>query len=149
MIPIQGREKSRPFVYLEVLMTDEHGGFRGAGGTQGGLGTFLIGFAMTVAGAYLLTSQVTVTSGYWSIWGHNAFGLSLLPFVVGIGFLFFDGSSITGWVLTLAGAVILFIGIIANLEIYFRATSLFNTVVMLVLLLGGIGLVARAVRPHL
>lgn len=123
--------------------------FRGAGGTQGGVGMFLIGFAMTVAGAYLLTSQVTVTSGYWRIWGYNAFGLSLLPFVVGIGFLFFDGSSIAGWVLTLAGAVILFIGIIANLEIYFRATSLFNTIIMLVLILGGIGLVARAVRPHL
>jgi hypothetical protein len=53
-----------------------------------------------------------------------------------------------GWVLTIAGAVILFIGIIANLEIYFRATSLFNTLVMLVLLLGGIGLVARSLRPR-
>ena len=53
-----------------------------------------------------------------------------------------------GWVLTIAGAVILFVGIIMNLEIYFRATSLFNTIIMLVLLLGGIGLVARSVRPR-
>jgi len=67
--------------------------------------------------------------------------------VVGVAFLFFDGESVVGWVLTIAGAVILFVGIIANLEIYFRATSLFNTLLMLVLLLGGIGLVARAVRP--
>lgn len=121
--------------------------FRGAGGTEGGVGTFFFGFVMAVAGGYLLTTQVTVTSGYWRLWGYNAFGLSLLPFVVGIAFLFFDGKSVVGWVLTLAGAVILFVGIIANLEIYFRATSLFNTLIMLVLLLGGIGLIARAVRP--
>ncbi|HEX8408663.1 MAG TPA: hypothetical protein VF883_07355 [Thermoanaerobaculia bacterium] len=70
--------------------------FRGAGGTEGGIGTFFFGFIMAVAGAYLLTNQVTVTSGYWQVWGYNAFGLSLLPFVVGIGFLFFDGKSIVG-----------------------------------------------------
>jgi hypothetical protein len=122
--------------------------FRGAGGTEGGLGTFLIGFVMAVAGAYLLTNQVTVTSGFWHLWGYNAFGLSLLPLVVGIAFLFFDGKSAVGWVLTIAGAVILFVGILMNLEIYFRATSLFNTLLMLVLLLGGIGLVARSLRPR-
>src|SRR5215212_7229913 len=110
---------------------------RGAGGTEGGLGLFLLGFVMAVAGGYLLTSQVTVTSGFWTLWGHNAFGLTLLPFVVGIAFLVFDGKSVVGWVLTIAGAVILFVGIIANLEIYFRATSLFNTLIMLILLLGG------------
>ncbi|HEX6085917.1 MAG TPA: hypothetical protein VF266_15395 [Thermoanaerobaculia bacterium] len=121
---------------------------RGAGGTEGGIGMFLMGFVMAVAGGYLLTSQVTVTSGYWHLWGYNAFGLSLLPLVVGIGFLFFNGQSPVGWVLTVAGAVILFVGIIANLDIYFRPTSLFNTLVMLVLLLGGIGLVARSLRPR-
>jgi predicted membrane channel-forming protein YqfA (hemolysin III family) len=122
--------------------------FRGAGGTEGGIGMFLIGFVMAVAGAYLLTSQVTVTSGAWHLWGYNAFGLSLLPFVVGIAFLFFNGKSPVGWVLTIAGAVILFVGIIANLEIYFRATSLFNTLIMLILLLGGIALVARSLRAR-
>lgn len=121
---------------------------RGAGGTEGGIGMFLMGFVMAVAGGYLLTNQVTVTSGYWHLWGYNAFGLSLLPLVVGIGFLFFDGKSPVGWVLTIAGAVILFVGIIVNLDIYFRPTTLFNTLVMLVLLLGGIGLVARSLRPR-
>lgn len=121
---------------------------RGAGGTEGGLGTFFLGFVMAVAGGWLLTNQVTVTSGYWRLWGYNAFGLSLLPFVVGIAFLFFDGKSIVGWVLTIAGAVIIFVGIISNLEIYFRSTTLFNTLLMLVLLLGGIGLIARAVRSR-
>ncbi len=127
-------------------MDESH--FRGAGGTEGGLGTFFIGFLMAVAGGYLLTNQVTVTSGYWRLWGFNAFGLSLLPFVIGIAFLFFDGKSIVGWVLTTAGAVIIFFGILSNMDIYFRPTSLFNTLLMLVLLLGGIGLVARSLKPR-
>jgi len=37
-------------------------------------------------------------------------------------------------------------GVIANLHIYFAPTSLFNTLVMLVLLVGGLVLIARALR---
>jgi hypothetical protein len=122
--------------------------FRGAGGTEGGLGMFVFGSLMAIAGGYLLTNQVTVTSGFWHLWGYNAFGLSLLPLIVGIGFLFFDGSSAVGWVLTAAGALIVFLGILMNLNIYFQPTSLFNTILMLALLTGGIGLVARSLRPR-
>lgn len=121
---------------------------RGAGGTSGGVAEFFIGFAMAVAGAWLLTNQVTVTTSYWRIWGMPAFGLSLIPLVVGVGILFFDGKSILGWLLTLAGAVIIFVGILTNLDIYFRPTSLFNTILMLVLLAGGIGLVFRGLQSH-
>lgn len=122
--------------------------FRNAGGTPGGVGEFLAGLAMAVAGAYLLTNQVSVTSGFWRLGGYNAFGLSLVPLIIGIGMLFFNGRSIVGWLLTFAGTVIIFAGIITNLDIYFRETSLFNTVLMLVLLAGGIGLVARSLRSH-
>ena len=121
---------------------------RGAGGTPGGVGEFLFGLALAVAGAYMLTERVTVTSVYWSLWGHSAFGLSLLPLVIGIGLLFYNGKSIAGWLLTFAGAVIILAGVIMNLQIYFQPTSLFSTIVMLVLLAGGIGLVARSLRPH-
>lgn len=129
-------------------MADELEEKRGAGGTRGGVGEFLLGLGMSVAGAYLLTQQVTVTSGYWTLWGYNAFGLSLLPLLFGIGLLFFNGRSIAGWLLTFAGVIIILVGIIANLGIYFQSTSLFNTLVMLVLLAGGIGLVARSLRAH-
>ena len=119
---------------------------QGAGGTPGGLGSFFLGLAMTVAGGYLLTNQVMVSSGAWYMWGYNAFGLSLLPLLLGLGLLFFDGRSFFGWFLTVAGAVIIFVGILVHLEIYFRPTSLFNTLLMLVLLVGGLGLVARSLR---
>ena len=122
--------------------------FSGAGGTPGGIAEFFIGLGMAIAGAFLITNQVVVTSSFWSIWGYNAFGLSLLPLIFGIGILFFNGKSILGWLLLFAGVVIIFAGILMNLQIYFQPTSLFNTVIMLVLLAGGIGLIARAIVSH-
>ena len=100
---------------------------KGAGGTPGGMGTFFLGLVMAIAGAYLLTSQVTVSTGFWGFFGANTFGLSLLPLLLGVGMLFFDGKSVLGWLLTAAGAVIIFAGILMNLRIYFQPTSLFNT----------------------
>jgi uncharacterized protein len=120
----------------------------GAGGTPGGMGEFLVGLVMAVAGGYLLTNQVTVSGGFGSLWGYNSFGLSLVPLLFGIGLLFFNGRSILGWLLLVAGLVIIFAGILMNLHIYFQSTSLFNTLLMLVLLVGGIGLLARSLRAH-
>jgi len=121
---------------------------RGAGGTPGGLGEFFLGLAMAVAGGYLLTNRVMVTSGFWHLWGYDTFGLSLVPLIFGIGILFFNGKAIAGWLLLFAGAVIILAGIIMNLQIYFQPTSLYSTIVMLILLAGGIGLVARSLRSH-
>ena len=119
---------------------------RGAGGTPGGLGEFFAGLAMAAGGGYLLMQQVTVTSGFWTFWGYNAFGFSLIPLLIGIGMLFFDGRSKLGWVLTGLGGLIILLGIITNLSIFFRPTSLFNTLIILALLAGGIGLIARSLR---
>lgn len=119
---------------------------KGAGGTPGGVGTFLFGLGMMVVGGYLLLQQVQVHSGFWDWFGPNTFGLTLVPLLVGIGFLFFDGKSAAGWFLTGAGALIIVAGIIANLQIWFRPTSLYNTLIMLGLLAGGVGLVARSLK---
>lgn len=127
---------------------DEMTTARGAGGTPGGIGEFLIGVVMAAAGAYLLTQQVTVTTGFWNWWGFNSFGLTMVPLLIGIGILFFNGRSFAGWLLVMVGAVIILAGILVNLNIHFRPTTLFNTLLMLGLLAGGLGLIARSVRPH-
>lgn len=119
---------------------------QGAGGTPGGIPQFLLGFVMAVAGAWLLVNQVVVTSGGWSLWGYSSFGLSLLPFIVGTGLVFFNGRSVLGWLLLIAGLAIIGAGILVNMTLYFRPTSLFNTLTMLVLLAGGLGLMARSLR---
>jgi hypothetical protein len=119
---------------------------KGAGGTSGGIGVFFAGAAMVVAGGYLLLARVSVVSGGWFFYGYNAFGLSLFPLLIGIGMLFYNGRSVAGWLLTGAGALIIIVGIIANLHIYFQPTSLFDTLMMLGLLAAGIGLVARSLQ---
>ena len=103
----------------------------------------------------MLTNQVVVSTGYFASgflvpvlnYRMNSFGLSLIPFIIGIAFLFFNGRSVVGWLLTIAGLVIIIGGILVSLDIHFRATSLFNTLMMLVLLFGGLGLILRSLRP--
>lgn len=128
-------------------MDDEYR-FKGAGGTSGGIAQFLFGLVMTIAGAYLLTNSVYVTSGFWHFWGYNTFGLSLVPLIAGIGMLFFNGKSIVGWLLLALGVIFIFTGVLMNLQVYFQQTSLFNTIMMLVLLAGGIGLIFRGILAH-
>jgi len=107
-----------------------------------------MGCIMACLGGYLLTNQVTVTSGYWGFYGGSTFGITLLPFLFGVGMLFWNGKSVLGWILTLAGLLFILAGVIANLHVYFRPESLFHTLIMLVLLAGGLGLIARALAPH-
>ena len=121
------------------------------GGTPGGMRTFLLGLTMSIVGGYLILQHVQVTSGYWYFgWlgGYGrSFGITLVPLLFGVGMLFFDGRSFAGRVLTAGGALVILAGIIANLDIQFRQTSLFDLLVMLVLLVGGIGVMMRAVLP--
>lgn len=130
--------------------------FVGAGGTPGGIGIFFLGLALAAAGGWLLTNQVVVSSEYFVSsfmvpvvnYRMNSFGLSLIPFIVGIGFLFFNGKSPTGWILTIAGLAIILAGILLTLHIHFQPTSLFNTLMMLVLLFGGLGLILRSLKAN-
>jgi hypothetical protein len=133
---------------FDMLGFMENRSMSDVGGTPGGLGEFLLGFAMTCVGGFLITNQVKVVGSYWSFYGGNTFGITLLPMLFGIGILFWSGRSVFGWVLTVAGALFILAGIIANMHIFFQPASLFETMVMLILLVGGLGLIARAILPH-
>src|SRR2546430_12159782 len=124
---------------------------RNVGGTPGGTRTFLLGMIMAIAGGYLLFQQVQVGGGYWT-WNAfggagRSFGITLLPLLLGIGILFANGKSLVGRLLTFGGALVIVVGIIANLDIHFQQTSLWNTMIILVLLVGGIGLVVGSAMP--
>src|SRR5437870_4781624 len=97
------------------------------GGTPGGIGEFLVGFAMTCIGGYLLSNQVSVVGSYWSFWGGSSFGITLIPLLFGVGLLFWNSRSPIGWLLTIGGALFILAGVLANMHIYFQPTSLFNT----------------------
>jgi hypothetical protein len=118
------------------------------GGTPGGLGSFVFGLILTCLGGYFIANQVSVVGSYWSFYGANTFGITLVPLLIGVGLLFWNGRSIAGWILTVAGALFILAGVIANMHIYFQPTSLFNTLIMLVLFVAGLGLIARSLGAH-
>lgn len=122
------------------------------GGTPGGTKTFLLGLIMLVVGGYLLFNQVSVNGGYWrfSLFGQGygtSFGITLIPLLFGIGILFSNGKSLVGRGLTALGFLAILAGIIMNLDIHFQQTSLWNTLTMLILIVGGMGLIIRSIMP--
>ncbi len=126
------------------------GGSFSPGGTSGGTGLFLVGLGMLIAGGYLFLDNVIVRSSYRELFGmgQGAFGLSLIPLLFGVGILFFNGKSVIGWLLSGGGLLIIIVGIIARLTIYYQPLSLFNTLLLLVLIVGGVGLIARSLKSQ-
>ncbi len=121
---------------------------RGAGGTPGGFLEFFVGLGMVIVGGILFFQRLAVMSSIRVLWGSTGSGLALLVMLAGIGVLFFRGSSRIGWLLVILGIGGIVISTIMNLVVIFMPTSLFETVVMFVLILGGLAFVVRSLRPH-
>lgn len=124
---------------------------RTPGGTPGGMGSFLAGLALAVAGGYLITTHVRVASfPYrffgWNFYGTQSFGLTMLPLLVGIGMLFFNGKSVLGWLISAAGVVFIVLHVLMSLQVYWQDTSLFATVMMWGMFAAGLGMILRSLR---
>jgi len=104
--------------------------------------------ALFVLGFYLVLSRVMVFSYFPRWFGDNTFGIMMIPFLIGVGMLFFNGKSIVGWVLTGLGLLVIFAAVVASLTFNFQPTSLFHTLLIFGSLAGGLGLMARALRDH-
>lgn len=126
---------------------------RGAGGTEGGVGRYFIGLIMMIAGAYLFLHNIQVGIGFG--FGHRLFdlrgvgitsGLVLVPFLLGVGMIFYNSSNILGWLLSVASLVMLTFGVISQTRFQLRSMSAFELLTILVLLAGGIGLFLSSLR---
>lgn len=126
---------------------------RGAGGSDGGATGFVVGFVMMCAGGYLLLRGITIRPQFGL--GQSAFslggwqvtsGMVLVPFMFGVGIVFYDARKWYGWALAVGSLVALIFGVIANLNFQFARMSAFDLIVILVLLVGGIGLFLRSLR---
>ena len=126
---------------------------RGAGGSDGGTGTFLIGLIMMIGGGYMLLNGIIVRPnfGFGSrVFGIGGFpitsGMILIPFMFGIGMIFYNSKNWIGWLLAGGSLVALIFGVIANMTLQLARMSAFDLIVILVLLVGGIGLFLRSLR---
>ena len=126
----------------------------GAGGTSGGIGRFFIGLIMMIAGGYLFLDAVHVTNAFTLHKTMYSFGktfnltggMIFVPFIFGIGFLFYSSKSIVGWVLTVGSMTMLVFGIISNVGLRLESMTAFELITILVLLMGGIGLFLSSLK---
>ncbi len=126
---------------------------RGAGGSPGGSMTFLVGLVMMVGGFYLLLSSIVVKAqfgfGYrvFSFGGYGVTsGMIMIPFLFGVGMIFYNSKSYLGWVLAVGSLVSLIFGVIANVNFVLRGMSAFELIVILVLAFGGLGLFLKSLK---
>ncbi|UZE98005.1 hypothetical protein [Alkalimarinus alittae] len=130
---------------------------KGAGGTSGGIGQFFIGFIMMCGGFYLLLNSISVTSSFGfgaRMYGFSAFGgnygitsgMIMIPFMFGVGLIFYNSKNVMGWLLSIGAIVALVFGVIASIRFNFRSMSAFDLIMILVLSIGGLGLFLRSLK---
>ncbi len=130
---------------------------RGAGGTSGGLSQFFIGLTMLCGGGYLLLSSITVTTNFGlgaqlyrfsangSGYGITS-GMIMIPFMFGVGIVFYNSRNWLGWLLTIGPIVALVFGVVSSIRFNMRTMSAFDLITILVLAVGGLGLFLRSLK---
>ncbi len=127
--------------------------YRGAGGNSGGEGSFLLGLIMMIAGGYLFLRSVHVDhylsmgAGLFHIGNFQVTnGMVLIPFIFGVGMIFYNSKNIIGWFLFWASIIALVFGIIASINFSLQGMSAFDLITMIILFVGGLGLFLRSLR---
>ena len=109
--------------------------------------TFIVGLAMLTAGLFWLTTIVQVSS----LWGRGfniggmsiPSGLTLVPLIAGILWVFFNPKSVGAKILCIIGGVIIVASIIMSVRFHVTRISLFEFILTFVGIAGGAGLIAR------
>lgn len=110
---------------------------------------FLAGLAMLVAGLFIFSQKVMVYSGFFSSglmignFQMSSNGLVVVPFIIGVVWMFASEGSFASKAFTVAGVLIIILAVIMTTNIRLERITLFDWVLMLVLIFGGAGLLAR------
>jgi len=108
---------------------------------------FLVGLVMLVAGLFWLTSMVQVTVGWGAglnIGGATIpSGVTLVPLISGILWVFFNPKSVGAKLLLIIGVVVLIVSILMTIRFQMPRVSLFEIIMVFIGIAGGAGLVSR------
>lgn len=108
---------------------------------------FLAGLVMLIAGLFIFSQKVIVSSSFMS--GVSMGGISMtsgllvVPLIAGIVWMFVSGASFPSKVLTGVGVFLIIAAIIASTSIHLVSMTLYDWVLILVLIFGGAGLLAK------
>lgn len=112
----------------------------------------LLGLAMLAGGLYLLFSSVSVNSfgfagstNFWGILGGSGVptGTIIIPFIIGVVLMIAIPKNIVPKIVTGLGLLIIVLGIISSVRITLHNMSLFNFIMIVVLIFGGAALCLR------
>ena len=109
---------------------------------------FLAGLAMLIVGLFIFSQKVMVSSGFFGhgfrLGGfHMGNGLIMVPFIIGVVWMFASEGSFASKVFTAVGVLIIIVAIIMTTRISLVYMTLYEWVLILVLIFGGAGLLAR------
>jgi hypothetical protein len=128
---------------------------KGAGGTNGGTGSFFLGLGMAGAGLYLLLRSISVYSGFslgyglWQMGGYSVTsGMILVPTMIGIAMVFWNARNPLGWILSVGSVGALVVGVITSVQFSLAHMNLFELLTILILCFGGLGLFLRSLRDQ-
>ena len=103
----------------------------------------------------MLFNSITVSSHFglgYHLWNIGRVGITsgmiMIPFIFGVGIIFYDSKKWYGWLLAGGSLVALIFGVISSIHFRFRAMSSFDLIVILVLCVGGVGLFLRSLRGY-
>ena len=111
---------------------------------------------MMCTGFYLLLNAITVTSNFgfgsrlYSVHALGGFGITsgtiMIPFVFGVGMIFYNAKNIFGWILSVGSLAAMIFGVITSVRFSISSMSSFDLIVILVLAVGGLGLFLRSLK---
>lgn len=110
---------------------------------------FYIGIVLIFAGIFFLLSKAVVRSSWltFTVGGVNvSTGLIVIPLMFGVAWLFYNPKSFVAKMITVFGAIAIIGAIILSLRITFTTTSLFDYLIMILLIASGTGMLLRSYK---
>lgn len=112
---------------------------------------FLAGLCMLVAGGFMFTQWVDVSSSFGRMMDMGSVqlptGTIFIPFIIGVVMLFFK-PNIVAKLITGLGLMIIVLAIILSMKLTFKTHSLYEVLIMFTLLFGGLGLLGRVLLKN-
>lgn len=109
---------------------------------------FYIGLFLLAAGLFFILTKARVSSfGFYSFYLGGitiSSGLVVIPLILGVIWMFYNPKSIVARILSILGGIFVVAAIIVSINITFPSTSLFDYIIMIILMASGAGLLLKA-----
>lgn len=110
---------------------------------------FFAGLALMIVGLFILFNRVHVGPAGWGGWGRFSIGgfsfpsgLVIIPFIIGVIWMFGSGGNLISKIFTAFSVLIILAAIIMNTTFWLDHMTMFDWMLILVMVFGGGGIVA-------